>query len=59
MPKGAVDTVAIADVIEKVLNQATSETEQGAQRRLVDLQASMRERLARLLDASPAVIYSN
>ena len=56
--KGAVDKVAVADVIERVLNQATSETEEGAQRRLVDLQASMQERLARLLDASPAVIYS-
>jgi PAS domain S-box-containing protein len=56
--KGAVDTAAVADVIEKVLNQATSETEEGAQRRIVDLQASMQERLTRLLDASPAVIYS-
>ena len=56
--KGTVDAASVADVIEQVLNQATSETEQGAQRRLVDLQASMQERLTRLLDASPAVIYS-
>ena len=56
--KGAVDTAAVADVIEQVLNQATSETEEGAQRRLVDLQASMQERLTRLLEAAPAVIYS-
>ena len=56
--KGTVDTAAVADVIERVLNQATSETEEGAQRRIVDLQASMQERLTRLLDASPAVIYS-
>jgi PAS domain S-box-containing protein len=56
--KGAVDTAAIAEVIENVLNQATTETEEGAQRRLVDLEASMQKRLARLLDVSPAVIYS-
>ena len=56
--KGEVDTAAVAEVIENVLNQATSETEEGAQRRLVDLQAPMQERLTRLLDASPAVIYS-
>ena len=56
--KGAVDAAAVADVIEQVLNQATSETEEGAERRIVDLQASMQERLTRLLDASPAVIYS-
>ena len=55
--KDAVDAAAVADVIEQVLNQATSETEEGAQRRLVDLQDSMQERLRRLLDASPAVIY--
>ena len=56
--EGAADTATIADVIERVLNQATSETEEGAQRRLVDLEASMQRRLTRLLDASPAVIYS-
>ena len=56
--EGASDTATIADVIERVLNQATAETEEGAQRRLVDLEASMQRRLTRLLDASPAVIYS-
>ena len=56
--KGAVDATAVAEIIEQVLNQATSETEEGAERRIVDLQASMQERLTRLLDASPAVIYS-
>ena len=56
--KATIDATAIADVIETVLNQATSEREEGARRRLVDLQASMQERLTRLLDASPAVIYS-
>ena len=56
--KGNIDAKAIADVIETVLNEATSEREEGARRRLDDLQASMQERLTRLLDASPAVIYS-
>jgi 16S rRNA C967 or C1407 C5-methylase (RsmB/RsmF family) len=56
--KGNIDAKAIADVIETVLNEATSEREEGARRRLDDLQASMQERLTRLFDASPAVIYS-
>ena len=56
--KGNIDAKAIADIIETVLNEATSEREEGARRRLDDLQASMQERLTRLLDASPAVIYS-
>ena len=56
--KGNIDAKAIADVIETVLNEATSEREEGARRRLDDLQASMQERLTRLLYASPAVIYS-
>ena len=56
--KGNIDAKAIADVIETVLNEATSEREEGARQRLDDLQASMQERLTRLLDASPAVIYS-
>ena len=56
--KGNIDAKAIADVIETVLNEATSEREEGARRRLDDLHASMQERLTRLLDASPAVIYS-
>ena len=56
--KGNVDTKAIAEIIEGVLNRATSERDEGERRRLVDLQVSMQERLTRLLDASPAVIYS-
>jgi PAS domain S-box-containing protein len=55
---GKFDTKAIAEIIETVLNEAASEREEGAQRRLADLQASMQERLTKLLDASPAVIYS-
>ncbi|MGB6969888.1 MAG: PAS domain-containing protein, partial [Methyloceanibacter sp.] len=56
--RGKLDTEALADVIEQVLNRATNESEEGVERRLMDLQASMQERLTRLLDASPAVIYS-
>ena len=54
--KGEVDAAAVAAVIENVLNQAASESEEGAQRRLVDLEASMQKRLTRLLDALPVVI---
>jgi PAS domain S-box-containing protein len=56
--KGDVDKEAVAAVIEGFLNQAASEREEGAERRLVDLEASMQMRLTRLLEASPAVIYS-
>jgi adenylate cyclase len=56
--RGNIDTDAFADIIEAVLNQATSEQEDGAGRQLVDLEASMQKRLTRLLDASPAAIYS-
>ena len=38
--KGAVDAASVSEIIEQVLNQATSETEEGAERRIVDLQAS-------------------
>ena len=54
--KGNIDAKAIADVIETVLNEATSEREEGPRRRPDDLQASMQERLTKLLAASPAVI---
>lgn len=55
---GKVDAAAIAGIIEKVLNDATQDTEDGARKRFADLEASMQNRLTRLLDASPAVIYS-
>jgi len=45
--RGNIDTDAFADIIEAVLNQATSEQEDGAGRQLVDLEASMLKRLSR------------
>lgn len=36
-----IDTQAVAEIIEEVLNQATSEREEGVEGRLLDLQASM------------------
>ena len=52
--RGNIDTDAFADIIEAVLNQATSEQEEGAERRLVDLEASMQKRLSRTAsDFSP------
>ena len=56
--RGEVDEAAVADIIENVLSQATKERDKGEKKRLIDLEASMQERLTRLLDASPAVIYS-
>ena len=56
--RGEVDEAAVADIIEHVLSQATKERDKGEKKRLIDLEASMQERLTRLLDASPAVIYS-
>ena len=35
--KGTVDTAAVAEIIERVLNQATSETEEGVERRIVSI----------------------
>ena len=56
--QGKIDETAVADIIETILEEATREREEGAEKRLLDLQASMQARLTRLLDASPAVIYS-
>jgi PAS domain S-box-containing protein len=55
---GDLDESAIAATIEDVLNRATAERQAGEEKRLADLAASMQQRLTRLLEASPAVIYS-
>jgi PAS domain S-box-containing protein len=49
---GKVDCVAVADIIEQVLNAATREQEEAEQK------ANGWERLTQLLNASPVVIYS-
>jgi hypothetical protein len=54
---GGIDKAVVADVIEQVLNETIGEPRAGGHR-FVDLRASMEDQLSRLLDASPAVIYS-
>jgi two-component system, sensor histidine kinase and response regulator len=53
-----INTKAIADIIEQALNDASREQEKRELQRVADVQASAHARLSRLLNASPAVIYS-
>jgi PAS domain S-box-containing protein len=55
---GDADPVGMADIIEQVLNAAAQEQEEAERQRLGEVQADAQERLAQLLSASPAVIYS-
>jgi adenylate cyclase len=55
---GDFDAEGIAAVIERVIRNATRERDTRARRQLREAQAAAQERLARLLSASPAVIYS-
>jgi len=52
------DAVGTAAVIEQVIRNATHEQEARAHRQLKQVRTAAQERLARLLSASPAVIYS-
>jgi adenylate cyclase len=52
------DAEGTAAVIERAIRNATRERENTARRQLREAQAAAQERLARLLSASPAVIYS-
>jgi glutamate dehydrogenase len=53
-----IDTKAAADVIEQTLSNAAREQKERELRHVADVQASAHVRLSRLLNASPAVIYS-
>ena len=55
---GNFDAEGTAAVIERVIRNATRERDTRARRQLREAQAAAQERLARLLSASPAVIYS-
>ena len=57
-PDGKFDATAVLDVIEQTLNDASREQEKRELQRVADLQESAHVRLTRLLNASPAVIYS-
>ena len=52
------DAEGAAAVIEQAIRNATRERETKARRQLTEVQSAAQERLARLLSASPAVIYS-
>jgi adenylate cyclase len=52
------DADGTAAVIDQAIRNATRERETRARRQLREVQAAAQERLARLLSASPAVIYS-
>jgi adenylate cyclase len=52
------DADGAAAVIEDAIRNATRERDTRGRRQLKEVQAAARERLARLLSASPAVIYS-
>jgi adenylate cyclase len=52
------DAEGAAAVIEQAIRNATRERETKARRQLKEAQSAAQERLARLLTASPAVIYS-
>ena len=52
------DPGKVADIVESVLVDATHEREQDERQHLAEVEAAAATRLSRLLDASPAVIYS-
>jgi adenylate cyclase len=55
---GDFDADGTAAVIEQAIRNATRERDARARRQLRESQAASQKRLARLLSASPAVIYS-
>jgi PAS domain S-box-containing protein len=57
LPAGT-DSGKVADIVEGVLADATREREQDERQHLAEVEAAAATRLSRLLDASPAVIYS-
>jgi adenylate cyclase len=58
IPPGDFDAEGTAVVIEQAIRNATRDRESRARRQLKEVRAAARERLARLLSSSPAVIYS-
>ena len=58
MLQAGTDSGKVADIVESVLADATREHDENERRHVADIEAAAATRLARLLDASPAVIYS-
>ena len=57
LPPGT-DSQDVADIVESILADATREHEEGERQHVAAVAAAAEIRLARLLDASPAVIYA-
>ena len=57
LPPGT-DSQDVADIVESILADATREHEEGERQQVAAVAAAAEIRLARLLDASPAVIYA-
>ncbi len=57
LPPGT-DSKDVADIVESILADATREHEEGERQHVAAVAAAAEIRLARLLDASPAVIYA-
>ncbi len=58
MLRAGANSGSVADIVESVLADATREHDEEERRHVADVEAAATTRLARLLDASPAVIYS-
>jgi adenylate cyclase len=58
VPPEVFDSEAIVKVIDRAIRNATRERDSRARRQLNEANVAAQERLARLLSASPAVIYS-
>jgi PAS domain S-box-containing protein len=58
MLQAGTDSGAVADIVESVLADATREHDEKERQHIAEVEAAAATRLARLLDASPAVIYS-
>ncbi len=57
LPPG-IDSKGVADIVESVLAEASREHTEEERQHLAEVEAAAEEKLVRLLDASPAVIYS-
>jgi PAS domain S-box-containing protein len=57
LPAGT-DSKGIADIVESILAEASREHLEEERQHVAEVEAAAEEKLARLLDASPAVIYS-
>ena len=57
LPPGT-DSGRVADIIESILAEASRDHHEEERQHVADVEAAAEQKLARLLDASPAVIYS-